>query len=78
MCVAPIVDDKFKVIFGIITHKNKDDKSLNLPLFSRISLMRCMKDLRTMGIESEFSFIADKSAQTDGKKKRKPKVVNEE
>ena len=78
-CVAPIIDDKFKVIFGIITHKSKDEKSLNLPLFSRISLMRCMKDLRTMGIESEFSFIADKSAQKDGKKKkRKPKGVEEE
>ena len=36
--------------------------------------MRCMKDLKVMGIEAEFGFIADQSPTNDGKKKkRKPK-----
>lgn len=72
--LAPLESGAIKVAFGIITHKDKAQKSLNLPLFSRISLMRCMKDLRMMGIEAEFSFIEDQSPKSDGKKKkRKPK-----
>jgi uncharacterized protein (TIGR04141 family) len=72
--LAPLKADLLKVVFGIVTHKDKAQKSLNLPLFSRISLMRCMKDLKIMGIEAEFAFIDDQSAKTDGKKKkRKPK-----
>lgn len=30
--------NRFKVVFQIITHKDKAAKSLNLPLFSRIEL----------------------------------------
>jgi uncharacterized protein (TIGR04141 family) len=72
--VAPLKDGKLKVIFGIITHKNQADKSLNLPLFSRISLMRCMKEMKIMGIEAEYCFIKDDSHPSVGrKKKRKPK-----
>jgi uncharacterized protein (TIGR04141 family) len=72
--VAPLKTDQIKVAFGIITHKDKTGISLNLPLFSRISLMRCMKELKVMGIEAEFGFIADESPKNDGKKKkRKPK-----
>ena len=72
--VEPLTTEKIKVVFGIITHKDKADKSLNLPLFSRISLMRCMKDLRMMNIEAAFCFIEDQTAPTAGKKKpRKPK-----
>lgn len=72
--VAPLKVDQMKVVFQIITHKEKEPKSLNLPLFSRISLMRCMKELKVMGIEAEFCFVADQSEKTAGKKKaRKPK-----
>jgi uncharacterized protein (TIGR04141 family) len=72
--IAPLKIGQIKVAFGIVTHKDKAGKSLNLPLFSRISLMRCMKDLKVMGIEAEFGFIADQSPKNDGKKKkRKPK-----
>lgn len=67
--LAPLLANSLKVVFGIVTHKDKAHKSLNLPLFSRISLMRCMKDLKIMGIEAEFAFIDDQSPQTDGKKK---------
>jgi uncharacterized protein (TIGR04141 family) len=70
----PLDDDNLKVIFGIITHKNKEDKSKNLPLFSRITLMRCMKELKRMSIEAEYGFIDDQSPATAGKKrKRRPK-----
>lgn len=72
--IAPLKADQMKVVFQIVTHKEKEPKSLNLPLFSRISLMRCMKELKVMGIEAEFCFISDQSAKTAGKKKaRKPK-----
>lgn len=72
--VAPIDADSFKVVFGIITHKKPENKSLNLPLFSRISLMRVMKDLKRMGIDAEYCFINDITEVTPGKKKkRKPR-----
>ena len=66
-----IKNNKFKVSFQIITHKDKDKKSLNLPLFSRISLKRRMKELRLMGIEAEFCFVKDEAPKKPGKKKRK-------
>lgn len=69
----PLQEDKLKVVFGIITHKPKDKKSENLPLFSRISLMRCMKELKRMGIEAEFGFIEDQSPSTEGKKRKRKK-----
>ncbi len=72
--VAPIDADNFMVVFGIITHKDPAGKSLNLPLFSRISLMRAMKDLKRMGIEAEYCFIKDDTQASPGKKKkRKPR-----
>lgn len=75
---APLDVDMLKVVFGIITHKPKDERSMNLPLFSRISLMRCMKELKRMGIEAEYSFIEDQSPAVAGKKrKRKKKAVAE-
>jgi uncharacterized protein (TIGR04141 family) len=77
--VAPLKAGQIRVAFGIVTHKPKDEKSKNLPLFSRISLMRCMKELKVMGIEAEFGFIKDDTPKSDGKKKkRKPKNATEE
>lgn len=76
---APIDLDSFKVVFDVITHKDPAGKSLNFPLFSRISLMRAIKDLKRMGIEAEFTFVKDDSAATAGHKKvrkRKPKTPN--
>lgn len=65
--------NKFKVSFQIITHKDKAAKSLNLPLFSRISLKRTMKELRRMGIEAEFCFIDNQVKAAEGKKKQRQK-----
>ena len=74
--IAPLDNDKFRVVFGIVTHKDKIDLSNNLPLFSRISLMRCMKELRRMGVEAEYCFIPDTSPATAGKtRKRKKKAA---
>lgn len=76
---SPLDNDSIKVVFEIITHKDKEAKSLNLPLFSRISLMRSMKDLKMMGIEMEYCFIKDHSPNNPGKiKKRKPREKPEE
>lgn len=69
----PLTDDNLKVAFGIITHKPKAKKSQNLPLFSRISLMRCMKELKRMGIEAEYGFIEDQSPDTEGKTRKRKK-----
>ncbi|GFE79130.1 hypothetical protein GCM10011487_11300 [Steroidobacter agaridevorans] len=72
---APIAADNFKIVFGVVTHKNPAAKSANLPLFSRISLMRAMKDMKRMGIDAELCFIKDDSVTTAGKvKKRKPRA----
>ena len=71
---APLVGQKYSIVFGIVTHKVKTHKSLNLPLFSRISLMRNLKTLQLMSIPAVYGFIEDKRQKAVGKKKkRKPK-----
>lgn len=67
----------YKVAFHIVTHKNKDDKSLNLPLFSRISLKRTMKELRRMGIEAEYCFVENQTPQSVGKKRKRTRKAVE-
>jgi uncharacterized protein (TIGR04141 family) len=71
--LAPVNDEQYHVIFGIVTHKDKAKKSLNLPLFSRISLMRNMKALQVRSVRASFGFIADESAKSAGKKKQRKK-----
>ncbi|MFO2969399.1 TIGR04141 family sporadically distributed protein [Legionella pneumophila serogroup 1] len=68
-----IKDVKLKIVYGIITHKNKDEKSSNLPLFSRISLYRSIKTLNRMNIESELCFIKDETKIKAGKEKKRKK-----
>ena len=66
---------KFRVVFAIVTHKDKANKSENLPLFSRISLMRTARILKLEGTECRFGFIHDESAPMAGvKKTRKPRT----
>jgi uncharacterized protein (TIGR04141 family) len=71
--VQPIDDKKYHVVFGIVTHKDKHLKSDNLPLFSRISLMRNMKALQTMSVRANFGFIEDASQKNQGKQKKRKK-----
>jgi len=56
---SSIENDRFGVVYGIITAKDKNKKSDNLPIFSRISLMRTMNSLKVMGIQGSVVFIKD-------------------
>ena len=69
--VRPIDEQKYHVVFGIVTHKDKNRKSDNLPLFSRISLMRNMKTLQLMSVKASYGFIEDRALKTAGKKKKR-------
>ena len=69
--LTPIDQEKFKVIFAIITHKPKVKKSANLPLFSRISLMRNFKALKLMSVAVGFGFVEDQSVRKAANKKSK-------
>lgn len=64
--LSPFDKFDFKVVFGIITHKEPSLKSENLPLFSKISLMRCMQRLALMKIPSALTFIGDDSPTKSG------------
>lgn len=75
--LAAFESNQFKVVFQIITHKDKDNKSLNLPLFSRISLKRTMKELRRMGIQAEFCFVENQVEAAEGKKKKRKKKADD-
>ncbi len=77
--VALVRDRKYRIVFGIVTRKDPAGKSLNLPLFSRISLMRGMKALQLMDVPGSVIFIADQAVAAEGrKKKRKKKAVADE
>jgi uncharacterized protein (TIGR04141 family) len=67
----PLAAQKYSIAFGIVTHKDKARRSLNLPLFSRISLMRNMKSLKLMSIPAVYGFVDDQSPKKDGKKKKR-------
>ena len=48
----PLAEGKFGVVFGIVTHKDQNAKSENLPLFSRISLMRSARWLKVFVVKN--------------------------
>ncbi len=75
---TPLTDQDYSVVFGIVTHKDKGQKSLNLPLFSRISLRRNLKSLQLMSVPARYGFVEDQSPKKAGKKKkRKPRKAAE-
>lgn len=58
--LSKLIDkDKFEVVYGIISEKDKNKKSDNLPIFSRITLSRTMKTFKIMGIKCSVVFIHD-------------------
>ncbi|MER8370440.1 DUF6119 family protein [Mesorhizobium sp. M1378] len=71
--IALVRDRNYRIIFGIVTRKDPAAGSLNLPLFSRISLMRSMKALRLMDVQGNVIFIADQLAAAKGRKKKRKK-----
>lgn len=54
-----IDNDQYIVTYGIITNKAKEVKSNALPIFSRISLLRCVKTLKLMKIPTKVFLIKD-------------------
>ncbi|WP_454785392.1 DUF6119 family protein [Legionella sp. WA2024007413] len=72
-----VKDLKFKISYQIITKKNKNGKTSNLPLFSRISFYRAIKSLRRMSIDTELCFITDERKITSEKKKLKRKSMKQ-
>ncbi len=54
-----IDENKFSVVFGIITKKNAIEKSKNLPIFSRISLLRVINGFKLMNIPCAIYYIPD-------------------
>jgi uncharacterized protein (TIGR04141 family) len=72
--VELVRDRKYCVIFGIVTRKDPGGRSLNLPLFSRISLMRGMKALQLMDVPGHVMFIKDEVEATEGRKKKRKKA----
>ena len=69
--LAPLATSNHAVRFIIVTHKDASKKSANLPLFSRISLMRNMKALQVRGIRGAYGFVSDEVAKVGGIKKVK-------
>ncbi len=76
--LAPIDSGPYKIVYAIISKKNKAGKSKNLPLFSRINLMRSIRTLKMMNVEAVYCFVEDqvakKGAQAKPKKKRKVRM----
>lgn len=71
--LRPLRDQKFMVVFGIITHKAPEARGENLPLFSRLSLMRGMRQLDLYRIPTALMFIDDQSPKKGGHS-RHPKI----
>lgn len=61
LLICELMDkDKFNVTYGIITKKAaNNNKSKNLPIFSRISLLRSINALKLMGISCSIVYIRD-------------------
>jgi uncharacterized protein (TIGR04141 family) len=72
---GPLNHFDFRVIFGIITHKEPASQSDNLPLFSKISLMRNMQRLDVMRVPCALTFIPDESPAKGGHDKHQQFLV---
>lgn len=66
---APIDKKNYSVIFGIISHKAANVQAENLPLFSRLSLMRTMQVLELYTVKCSLIFIEDQSPKKVGHNK---------
>lgn len=57
--------DLYDVVYVIITGKDVAKRSENLPLFSRISLRRNLRDLDLLGVKVGYCFVKDASKGDD-------------
>jgi uncharacterized protein (TIGR04141 family) len=69
--ITPVTNQNCSVLYAIATHKDITRKSENLPIFSRISLMRNLKALRIMAVPVKIGFVLDNSARSEGTRKRR-------
>jgi uncharacterized protein (TIGR04141 family) len=65
--INPIINEKIQVVYAIITHKDSNIKSRNLPLFSKISLKRCINTFNLMKIDIKVCFVKDASDKKPNK-----------
>jgi uncharacterized protein (TIGR04141 family) len=72
----PINNDKLQVVYAIITHKNGKEKSRNLPLFSRISLKRCINTFKIMNIAVKICFVEDSSDKKPSEIRKRIKKID--
>jgi uncharacterized protein (TIGR04141 family) len=56
---APIDSKRYRGVFGIISHKAAGARAENLPLFSRLSLVRTMQILELYSVQCTLIFIED-------------------
>lgn len=73
--LAPLEDDKHCVAYVIATHKPADRRSDNLPLFSRVSLRRCIRLLTLMRVTVRCSYLTDSRAQAAGRARQRPGAI---
>lgn len=73
--LAPFENFDFRVVFGIISHKDPAGLSDNIPLFSKISLMRNMQRLDVMRVPCALAFIPDESPAKGGHSKHQQFLV---
>lgn len=67
--LSPLLGGRYKIAYAIVTHKDKERRSKNLPLFSRINLMRALKMLIRMNVDAVYGFVADQSKLPETRKK---------
>jgi uncharacterized protein (TIGR04141 family) len=73
--LEPLANKLHSVKYAIVTHKTKENKTRNLPLFSRISLRRTMRFFDVADVQAVFGFVSDTRPPAEGRpKKRKPKA----
>jgi uncharacterized protein (TIGR04141 family) len=74
--VSAIGPANYAVVFAIITRKDPREKSLNLPLFSRISLARNARLLqKVMGVPVSFGFVKHTAPPKPPKQRGRPSAV---
>ena len=68
-----VEQNQFKIVYAIVTYKDKSHKSYNLPLFSRISLRRSIKSLELWNVTPVFCFIKNCTEKEASKPKQRKK-----
>lgn len=66
----------FEVRFVIVTHKEPTDRSANLPLFSKITLRRTIKDLAAYAVRTRFEFVRDVTPEKRASKSKSTAKVH--